>query len=354
MKVLINTPQITKLGGVANHYLGLQPYWSEDVHYNTIGSRSIFPGFLLLPSDLTKFFLKCIIMNPDIVVLNPSLGRKAIIRDSLFLQISTFLKIKSIVFFHGWEEKLANEINKNPNWFKKKYKNANAILILASDFKNQILKWGLTCPIYLTTTKVDDKLLKEFKVKEKKSTNNILFLARIIREKGIYIALDAFKEIKKKCPDAKLIVVGDGESLKDAIKKVELESIQNVEFKGKLEGDKLKCAFENADLYILPTYGEGMPTSILEAMAFGLPVFTRPVGGLNDFFENNKMGYLIESLNPIDFAEKISDMLEHPTKMKEIGEFNHFYAKKNFMASEIALKMERFFKMVLQKDFKEK
>ncbi len=47
-----------------------------------------------------------------------------------------------------------------------------------------------------------------------------------------------------------------------------------------------------------------------KAMAFGLPVITSPVGGLVDFFENGKMGYMIENLNPADYAEKIEFLIK--------------------------------------------
>src|SRR5690554_8211066 len=80
-----------------------------------------------------------------------------------------------------------------------------------------------------------------------------------------------------------------------------------------------------------------MPTSVLEAMAFGLPIISRPVGGLVDFFEEDKMGYLIESLDPKEYADKIVQLLENNQKMKEIGIYVHIYAKKHFMDSKVAL-----------------
>lgn len=86
-----------------------------------------------------------------------------------------------------------------------------------------------------------------------------------------------------------------------------------------------------------------MPTSVLEAMAFGLPIITRPVGGLSDFFENEKMGYLVQSLNPNDFAEKIIYLFDNQDSIEEIGEYNYIYAKKHFYASNVALKMESIF-----------
>jgi hypothetical protein len=76
MKILINTPDTSILGGVANHYKGLKSYWTEDVRYNFIGGRKGIPGSLVLIYDYLKFFFICLFVNYDVVVLNPSLGKR--------------------------------------------------------------------------------------------------------------------------------------------------------------------------------------------------------------------------------------------------------------------------------------
>lgn len=55
-----------------------------------------------------------------------------------------------------------------------------------------------------------------------------------------------------------------------------------------MTGKLLSEQFESGDIYILPTYFEGMATSVLEAMAFGLPIITTPTGGVKDFFKKGK------------------------------------------------------------------
>jgi len=76
-------------------------------------------------------------------------------------------------------------------------------------------------------------------------------------------------------------------------------------------------------------------------MAFGLPVITRPVGGLKDFFENDKMGYMIENLDPKEYAAQIEQLIKDVYKANEISDYNKQYAKKHFMASKIAPLIER-------------
>lgn len=355
MKILINTPDISLLGGVANHYKGLKNFWHEDITYNYVGGRKKIPGQIILIYDFFKFILICLSKKYDLIIINPSLGSTAIKRDALFLKLASFFKLKTIVFIHGWDKEIENIISKNPRNFKKKYHKAACFIVLSSEFKETLSNWGFKQPIYLTTTKVDDSLIKDWVIKPKNEEQRILFLARIVKEKGVFIALKAFEKVNLKFPEIIFSIVGDGEDLKDLRKIIDEEEIKNVEITGALYNFDLINAFKNSSIYLFPSYyGEGMPTSVLEAMAFGLPVITRPVGGLNDFFENEKMGYLIDSVNADDFAEKIIYLLDTPNKIKEIGEYNHHYAKQHFLASKVAIKMESIFKLTLQKDPKKK
>jgi len=342
MKILINTPDLSKHGGgVTNHYKGLKPYWPFKVKYNAVGKRKGIPGPIILVYDYIKFIFLCVFGKYDIILLNPSLIGRAIKRDALFLKIAHWFKINTVVFIHGWNEELAKKISVNPQNFVRQYNKADRIIVLASIFKERLIKWGISIPISLSTTKVNDQLLEGFNYKKNSSNQTILFLARVEENKGIMIALKAFKEVIKYYPDARFKIAGNGNALGKAKQFVEKESLEKVEFLGNISGENLKNTFSQATIYILPTtHGEGMPTSILEAMAFGLPIVSRPVGGLVDFFEEGKMGYLLESLNPKDYSEKLIALLNNSEICDSIAHYNHIYAKNNFMASQVALNLE--------------
>lgn len=214
---------------------------------------------------------------------------------------------------------------------------------MASRFRDKLKTWGITKPIKLTTTKVDDELIEGFNIESKERDKTLLFLARIEQEKGIFITLQTFKRIKQMYSDATLLIAGDGSALTGAKEFVEEKDILDVKFKGYIRGDELKNVFKRSDIYILPTYGEGMPTSVLEAMAFGLAVVTRPVGGMVDFFENGKMGYVVDSMMPSDFTEKVIEILNDKEKIKEISRYNHQFAMEHFLASKVAVRLEESF-----------
>jgi len=340
MKILINVPSFKYLGGVANHYLGLKPYWNENIKYITVGRRGKkINGEYWLPWDIIKFISRIIFWHPDVVLLNPSFRRTAMIRDMIFLFISSVMKQKAFVFFHGWDKKYANQINKKG--LIKLLNRTSGIFVLANEFEDELLRMGINVPIFQGTTKVDDKLTKEFNIENRTgSINTLLFLSRVEIEKGIIIAIDTFNLLKQKHPYLKFKITGDGKALSKSKEYVKKNKITDVEFTGALRGKKLIEVFNSSDVYIFPSYAEGMPTSVLEAMAFGLPVVTRRVGGLADFFENDKMGYITESFEPKVFAIEIEKLINSRERCREISRYNYQYAKEHFLASKGAKNIE--------------
>ncbi|KFF02521.1 glycosyltransferase family 4 protein [Flavobacterium hydatis] len=346
--ILIISPHPKLLGGVANHYLGLNDLWDNSINYEHYGKREKIPAFLTFFYDLIKYVLKLIFKRPDIVIVNPSLRRYQIMRDGLYLILARILMIDVITFIHGWDEEYARIIIRKPSFFKFVYNKSAFIYILSSSFKEQLLEMGITCPILLTTTKVDDKLIKDFDINLKTGKiNNILFLARIEKEKGILITIDAFIILKRKYDWLTLTIVGSGTLLNEAREYVGEKNIKDISFTGPLHGMDVAKEYNKSDIYILPTYGEGMPTSVLEAMAFGLPIITRPVGGLNDFFDTKNMGSLVADLSPESFAFELEKYILDADKTKNSAQFNHQYAVNRFLASSVVNKIETDIKFYL-------
>lgn len=85
---------------------------------------------------------------------------------------------------------------------------------------------------------------------------------------------------------------------------------------------------------------KGMATSVLEAMAFGLPILTCPVGGINDFFEESKIGFFIRPNSVDDIVQKTEWLMSHPNNIKEIVDNNFLFAKKHFLASSVVKRFE--------------
>ncbi|MBO7605988.1 MAG: glycosyltransferase [Paludibacteraceae bacterium] len=343
MKILINTPSLRFCGGVANHFMGLRSFWTERVKYNCVGKRirnTPWLTYLILPFDILKFIIRLLLFRPDIVMVNPSMAPKAIKRDFTYLKIARFFGFKVSIMFHGFHTESVMDMKP---YIVEQLNKTCLIFVLAKEFKTILEEWGVTVPIELTTTKVDDRMLDGFSIDQRQGkVENILFLARVTKAKGIMLALEVFKELSHKYPSLKYTVVGDGADLDEAKAYVKDKAIPNVTFTGALSGKKLVAEFKRADLYLFTSYHEGMPTSVLEAMAFGLPVVTHPVGGMVDFFDEN-MGYTVNTFEAADFVPPIADLIKNQEKTKRISVYNHQYAHDHFLASMVAQRMEKIF-----------
>lgn len=343
MRILINTPNWRRptLGGVANHYYGLKPYWTEKVKYNIIGSRGKEnTGKYWLPWDLLKTIIKLFLFSPDVVMVNTSLGHNALRRDAIFLNLGHAFGKKVVVHFHGFDVNYAKGIDVPK--FLGMFKNATAFIVLSNAIKKQLEEWGVRQPIFLSTTKVDPRMLEGFNVANRTGEiNSILYLGRVEKEKGIYISLDVYSLLQKNHSNLKFIVVGGGTELERAKQYAVDRGIKNIIFTGALSGQVLADQFQQADLYLFTSFHEGMPTSVLEAMCFGLPVVTRPVGGLVDFFENGKMGQMVDSFDARDFIAPIEELIADQVRTKAIVDYNQHYGTEHFLASKVAKHIEQ-------------
>lgn len=336
-KLLINTPDINGLGGVANHYKGLLPYWTCDVRYHSIGKKK-FRKFYT-PLSIIKFVHTLLRFRPDVVLINPSLGNGALKRDFIYLNIAKALGFKVSVFIHGFNLDYAAKADWK--WIAKNLNKAENIIVLAQAFKDILTTKGIERPISLSTTKVPDSMIEGFDISSRVGeVKNILFLSRIERAKGVFEAVQTYNMLKSKYPYLKMRVVGDGTALPELKQFVKDNEVEDITFTGGLNGQALIDEYKNADLFFFTSHGEGMPTVVLEAMTFGLPIVTRAVGGLCDFFEDGKMGRITDSKDPEDFVRLIRPYLRDKELVKRTSVYNHTYAKEHFPASKVAKQLE--------------
>ena len=259
MKILINTPSLKLLGGVANHYEGLKDYWTENVKYNTTGRRTSKRGsgkYWVL-WDIFKFIFKLITFRPNVVLLNPSIGLLGLKRDFIFQCIARSLGFRVALFIHGFNWDNAKQLDKK--WVVKHFNKSVVIFVLAKAFKDELEAWGVKVPICLSTTKVDDKLLVNYNpaVHRNGIVKNLLFLARIEKAKGVFIAIDSYRILKAKFPDLSLTVVGDGADLPKVKQCVEKYKLKDVIIAGRLSGKELINAYVKADVLLFRLRGRG-------------------------------------------------------------------------------------------------
>ena len=352
MKIIINTPYINIPAGVSNHYKGLKPYFSGNVIYNqcvttnwikrTFKTNNYYIikliRYFCLFFDVAKFSFIMILNHKCHVLLNPSFGPNALKREIIFAKIAKCFGAKYSFFIHGWTKEYFDSVASGNIRLDKIFYNAESYFVLAEQFRQNLITLGIKKKIFITRTKVPDYMIADSN-REVTNIKRILYLARVEKDKGIFETIRTFQILHDAYPDLKFDVVGSGSALNEA-KELAKPLGSSITFYGALYDKDVIKMYSQSDLYILLSYHEGMPTTVLEAMAFGLPVITRPVGGLVDFFRNEEMGYMDSSLDPIVFADYIKELIRHPDKVLAISKINREYAKVNFMASVVAKDIE--------------
>ena len=353
MRVIINTPALHLPGGVANYYSTIRRKFGVEVDYFIVGRRaedesraSLIKRFI---TDNYKFYRQLRNESYDIVHLNPSLQCMSIIRDGVFHLIAKSLGKRTIIFIRGWDDKCEHRIWR---WFlplfRYAYFSADAFILLAGVFRETIVRAGYTGPVYLETTVADDSI---FDVCQKGTSNviNILFMSRLDIDKGVYEAIDAYSIALQKYPGLRLCVAGSGAELDAARRYVEEHDIAGVTFPGFVREKAKQATWCEADIFLFPTrFGEGMPNAILEAMSYGVPVVTRPVGGVRDFFEDGKMGYITEATDARTFSNLLLRLIEDKEARDAIGAYNRAYAWERFRATKVVERLQGIYDEVCQ------
>lgn len=357
VKILVLSVSLKRRGGVTNYVNLLIQHLNKTEfqikHYvqgkSPIRWKNTFLSFIII-HQLIKLRRLIKTYKPNLIHINPSLGLTAIVRDFAFLKIAKKKRIPALFFIHGWEHTLSNKFKENGYWknyFKKRFALSDAIVVLAKKFKEELVKLGIPEErIYVSSTMVEsEKYLPD--TKDFSSPFKILFCAGMHRKKGPYEVLKAAPIVLKKHPDAKFIFVGSGvelENLKEESR--ELGTENNVEFTDYIPVEEKINQFKSSHIFVYPSYyGEGFPTVILEAMAAGMPLVTTPIGGLADALEDGKQGLIIKSLpaDPKEIAEKIIQLIENPTLMKNMSENNLREAKEKYDVKVVVRDIEELY-----------
>lgn len=148
----------------------------------------------------------------------------------------------------------------------------------------------------------------------------LLFLGLLGKNKGIYDLLECIRDHKVEFQGKlKLYIGGNGEieHVKQLIKEYGIADI--VIFEGWVSGDKKIELLNKSDAYILPSYKEGLPISILEAMSYEMPIISTPVGGIPEIVSNGENGYLVEPGNKEDIYKAIMSLLNDADLRNRMG-----------------------------------
>ena len=179
---------------------------------------------------------------------------------------------------------------------------------------------------------------------QKKRQPILLFLGRLGSRKGTYDLLEALVRVKDKIPNVILKLGGDGELEQVMDRAKELGVERNIEILGWVRGDQKRSLLNEAAIYILPSYNEGLPMGILEAMSVGLPVISTTVGGIPDAIDSGIDGMLIEPGDVDGLAHAIERLLHDADFRQGMGNAAREKVVHNFSAEKVIPQLENLYR----------
>jgi glycosyltransferase involved in cell wall biosynthesis len=117
---------------------------------------------------------------------------------------------------------------------------------------------------------------------------------------------------------------------------------------GHVSGTAKAKAFLEADIYLFPSYSEGMPNSVLEAMSFGLPIVATTVGGIPFIVENGVNGFTTTERTPEILAGLLQQLINDKNLRYSMGIANSEKAKEAFYSDKVVQRMEQIYTRLLQ------
>lgn len=348
-KILVLVPASSALGGINSYYSSLKPLYSLPVEYLYRGSR-IQPfkeRFLVRVKRILidLFNYTNIIRKGNIILihLNTSLSVKSALRDGIYIALAKIFNIKCIIFFRGWDIEQAKLIKRyHMFWFKPLFLSVDSIITLTSASKNLLINWGYRNKIYIETTLVDYNLVKNYNITMMNKIRmanefRILFLSRLQKEKGIYELIDAFNILQRKYNNIKLIIAGSGTEENNI--RILFSPNNDIELIGFVRGEQKSKVLASSNIFVLPSYTEGMPNSVLEAMAFALPIICSNVGALPEIITDGINGYILDKINSQFIADKIELLYLNKDLAEQIS-YNNYYSSKRFYSTQVIKRLE--------------
>ncbi len=220
------------------------------------------------------------------------------------------------IYIRGMNE-LNNKISYNI------YKNATVIFTVSDYFTNMVNEITGEKKAHTIRPMIpyDDADIVTNRIYKKKQLYKILYLGRIAKDKGLLELIEATKVLKEKGYKLKLNIVGNGEfltKLKQLIFSLNLNDTINLA--GPVYDNKIKMQiYKDSDLYILPTYHEGFPRTLYEAMIFGTPIITTFVGGISALMIDGENCIKIEPRSVESIVDKISYAIKNYNNINTIA-----------------------------------
>lgn len=241
-------------------------------------------------------------------------------RKSVFHAMARRFGVPVLFHLHGSEFKSFYQTQ--PGWARRfvarEFERANAVIVLSADWQDFVRG---VAPAARTVVLPNYVPLPDLAAVNRHGRQSVqlLFLGLVGKRKGVYDLLRAFAQACASQPGLRLVVGGNGEVQQASELAAELGLGERVQFAGWVKGEQKDALLAQSDVFVLPSYNEGLPVSVLEAMSWALPVVTTPVGGIPELIEDAVCGRLVLPGDTTALALTLAELAADPGQRQRLG-----------------------------------
>ena len=294
----------------------------------------------------------------DVVHFNPEMDLRSFPRESVFMFLLVLMRRPFVVFHHGWnwdEFKIITESSLLRRWLFFILNRAGGIIVCSRTFRDGLIDNGINSDrIHIITTMFDGKRLKARDLDDLPDPTKaprLLFMARFVKEKGVYELIESMTLLKDEFPELTLLMGGDGpETSGMKAWAEELGVADRVLFPGYIRGHDKTRAFAEASIFILPSFfWEGLPNAAIEAMGSGLPIISTRVAGLPEVMDDPENGFYLDKVTPEDIADSVRRMLRDPEYLVATSKRNQDKAWNNYESAIVSRQIEAVYRSAIDR-----
>ena len=271
-------------------------------------------------------------------------SRASFWRKSLFFWPAWLLRVPVIMHLHGAEFSIFYEQECGPlrkALVRAVFDRAARVVVLSSAWKRWMQAVTRNPRVEAIYNPVQLPLDADW---QQRVPGQVLFLGRLGARKGSYDLVGAASKIAPAQPGLRLLMGGDGEIDETQRHAHDLGIGSRVSTLGWVGAEQRAQLLSRAWMYALPSYNEGLPMSVLEAMAAGLPVLTTPVGGIPEAVTDGVEGFVVDPGDVDGMARRMAQLLSDATLARAMGAAARRKVETTFSAAAVLPRIERMYK----------
>jgi len=277
---------------------------------------------------------------------------------TIFSWLPKFLRSKVVVTVHGldWQRGKWGRFAKAFLKFTERtatYVPNKTIVVSKAQKEYFESKYGRECIYIPNGVNIPQAKPTSGIVKEKYDLNGedyLLWMGRLTPEKRVDWLIKVFREIKTKMPTLRLVIAGGSSATDEYVRGLEklAGDDERIIFTGYVAGQEKEELFSNALLFVLPSYLEGLPIALLEAMSYRLPCLASDIPPHKEVISEGVDGFLFQSNNFSNFVEELKELLRNSNGRKHIGENAKRKVKREYNWDKVVRKTEEVYEEVLK------